>query len=117
MKTLSRALLTAVTLLVYLNSLEGDFVHDDVAAILNNRDVTGAGETGWLGMWTNDFWGMAIRDRRSHKSYRPLTILTFRYDNLRVLLFEENVHYINLVVGQFSPLYAHLLTPRHTIHV
>ena len=95
MKTLSRALLTAVTVLVYLNSLEGDFVHDDVAAILNNRDVTGAGETGWLGMWTNDFWGMAIRDRRSHKSYRPLTILTFRYDNLRILPFEENVHYIN----------------------
>ena len=78
MRTLSRAVLTVVTVLVYLNSLEGDFVHDDVAAIVNNRDVTGAGEAGWLGMWTNDFWGMAIRDRRSHKSYRPLTILTFR---------------------------------------
>ena len=84
MKTLSRAVLTVVTVLVYLNSLVGDFVHDDVAAIVNNRDVTGAGDAGWLGIWTNDFWGMAIRDRRSHKSYRPLTILTFRYDNHRV---------------------------------
>ena len=82
MRSLQTALLTVLTLLVYINSLEGDFVHDDVAAIVNNRDVTGAGETGWLSMWTNDFWGMAIRDRRSHKSYRPLTILTFRYHNL-----------------------------------
>ena len=116
MKTLSRALLTAVTVLVYLNSLEGDFVHDDVAAIVNNRDVTGAGDTGWLSMWTNDFWGMAIRDRRSHKSYRPLTILTFRYDNLRV---EKRISIIYQFGCRtiFLPLYAHLLTSRHIIQV
>ena len=76
MRSLQTALLTVLTLLVYINSLEGDFVHDDVAAIVTNRDVTGPG--GWTGLWTSDFWGLHIRDPRSHKSYRPLTVLTFR---------------------------------------
>ena len=74
--SLHKLLLVLLTLLVYSNSLGGDFVHDDVAAIVNNRDVTGGS---WSGLWTNDFWGLNIRDMRSHKSYRPLTVLTFRY--------------------------------------
>ena len=79
---------------VYWNSLDGDFVHDgemrgltedcltniscspDIPAIVNNKDVTGASP--WTSVWINDFWGTNIRERRSHKSYRPLTIITFR---------------------------------------
>ena len=74
--SLHKLVLVLLTLLVYSNSLDGDFVHDDVAAIVTNRDVTGPG--GWTGLWTSDFWGLHIRDPRSHKSYRPLTVLTFR---------------------------------------
>ena len=29
-------------------------------------------------LWTNDFWGQALRSPMSHKSYRPLTVLSFR---------------------------------------
>lgn len=34
----------------------------------------------WLSwkMWTNDFWGTPMSSTDSHKSYRPLTVLTFR---------------------------------------
>ena len=74
--TLHLFLLLVLTVSVYCNSLDGDFVHDDIAAIVNNRDVTGG--TPWSSVWQNDFWGTNIRDRRSHKSYRPLTIITFR---------------------------------------
>ena len=65
-----------ISILCYLNSFHGDFVHDDLSAIKTNGDVTGHG-----GIWEiffNDFWGKPMADRTSHKSYRPFTILTFR---------------------------------------
>ena len=69
-------LLTLLSIAVYCNSLDGDFVHDDIAAIVNNKDVTG--QAPWSSVWLDDFWGTNIRERRSHKSYRPLTTITFR---------------------------------------
>ena len=62
-----------------MNSLNGQFVHDDVVAIVKNKDVwdcTG-GITG--GVWSHDYWGQDIAKNTSHKSYRPLTVLTFRW--------------------------------------
>lgn len=59
-------------------AIDGDLVHDDVVAIIRNPDVVGSG-TGWLtSIWTNDFWGTPMSSPESHKSYRPLTVLTFR---------------------------------------
>jgi hypothetical protein len=66
----------------YLNSLNGDFAYDDGAAIKKNKDVTKAGplfET--IGeIFTNDFWGQSLSNETSHKSYRPLTTLSFRFN-------------------------------------
>ena len=70
-------LLGIICTLVYGNSLHGDFVHDDISAIVTNDDALG--KTNIFQVFCNDFWGMKIWDRRSHKSYRPVTILTFRY--------------------------------------
>ena len=69
-------ILSLLSIAVYSNSLDGDFVHDDIAAIVNNKDVTGLRP--WSSVWLNDFWGDNMRERRSHKSYRPLTIISFR---------------------------------------
>ena len=88
-------ILLLLSVSVYWNSLDGDFVHDgemtslqtltdfteislssDLPTIVNNKDVTGASP--WTSVWINDFWGTNTRERRSHKSYRPLTIITFR---------------------------------------
>ena len=69
-------LVVTAALLCYINSLHGDLVHDDVMAIRKNNDVTGNGS-----LWTllsNDFWGRRMSNPVSHKSYRPLTVLTFR---------------------------------------
>lgn len=60
----------------YLNSLPGDFVHDDLSAIKTNDDVKG--QTPIWSIFLNDFWGKPMADRTSHKSYRPFTILSFR---------------------------------------
>ncbi|KAH9395559.1 hypothetical protein TYRP_020586 [Tyrophagus putrescentiae] len=62
--------------LVFLNSLGGDFVHDDLPAVLQNADVLGT--TSLADLLTHDFWGRPMADTESHKSYRPLTTLTFR---------------------------------------
>ncbi|XP_077123061.1 protein O-mannosyl-transferase TMTC1 isoform X2 [Ranitomeya variabilis] len=62
--------------LCFARSLFGEFVHDDVWAILNNPDSRG--ETNLSTIFKNDFWGKAMDDNTSHKSYRPLCVLSFR---------------------------------------
>uniref|UniRef100_A0A8C4YM99 Transmembrane O-mannosyltransferase targeting cadherins 1 n=1 Tax=Gopherus evgoodei TaxID=1825980 RepID=A0A8C4YM99_9SAUR len=70
-------LLAGLCALCYGNSLRGEFVHDDVWAIVNNPDVRAAAP--WAGVFANDFWGKAMAENTSHKSYRPLCVLTFNY--------------------------------------
>ena len=55
------ALITLVTVVVYVNAIHGDFVHDDVAAIVTNKDALG--KSSILNLLHNDFWGMHIKDR------------------------------------------------------
>jgi len=69
-------LVTLAALGCYVNSLPGDFVHDDIPAIKMNKDVLGINSLAQ--MFRNDFWGTPMADIGSHKSYRPLTTLTFR---------------------------------------
>lgn len=64
-------------LLVFSNSLKGDFVHDDLAAIVHNPDVNGDNPV--MHVFHNDFWGTPLKSDQSHKSYRPLTTLLFRF--------------------------------------
>ncbi|KAM6436763.1 protein O-mannosyl-transferase TMTC1 isoform 2-T2 [Liasis olivaceus] len=83
----SAALLAA---LCYWNSLQGEFVHDDVWAIVNNPDVRPGVSP--LAAFSNDFWGKGMGENTSHKSYRPLCILTFR---------------LNILLAGMSPFYFH----------
>lgn len=62
--------------LCYSNSLYGELVHDDVWAIVNNPDVRPGSSL--RNIFRNDFWGKRMADNTSHKSYRPLCILTFK---------------------------------------
>ncbi|KAH7970511.1 hypothetical protein HPB49_008647 [Dermacentor silvarum] len=73
---------SVVAVLFYMSSLDGDFVHDDMVAVVGNPDVTGENRRHALSssssLWMSDFWGRPMADPRSHKSYRPLTVLSFR---------------------------------------
>lgn len=60
----------------YLNALGGDFVHDDIPAVVRNKDVLASSSV--VNILRDDFWGTPMQDPNSHKSYRPLTTLTFR---------------------------------------
>ena len=62
--------------LCYANAVDGEFVHDDIFAIKENPDVIGISPI--TALLRNDFWGKDMCDNSSHKSYRPLTTLSFR---------------------------------------
>ena len=66
----------AAGLACYLNCIACDFVFDDRLAIVDNKDVQHGSPLAPI--WTNDFWGKSLQMHDSHKSYRPLTILSFR---------------------------------------
>uniref|UniRef100_A0A8D0CAG3 dolichyl-phosphate-mannose--protein mannosyltransferase n=1 Tax=Salvator merianae TaxID=96440 RepID=A0A8D0CAG3_SALMN len=77
----------------FANSYNGDFVFDDSEAIINNKDLRA--ETPLDDLWYHDFWGSKLSSNTSHKSYRPLTVLTFRI----------NYH----LAGGFHPLGFHVI--------
>lgn len=67
--------LISFSTLPFLFSFNGDFVFDDSEAVVKNKDVYG---DSWTETFYNDFWGANIQSNLSHKSYRPLTLLSFR---------------------------------------
>lgn len=69
-------LVSAVAMVSYLHSCWAGFVFDDNEAILSNKDIRT--DTPLFNVFKNDFWGASVLSNTSHKSYRPLTILTFR---------------------------------------
>ena len=93
----------------YVNSLQGEFVHDDIPAIVNNADVRG--DTDIREIFTHDFWGKSISDNTSHKSYRPLTVLTFRY--VIYLCMCQLASLLELPPGLGLPLHHEALSTPH----
>ncbi|MCI4380373.1 hypothetical protein PGIGA_G00239090 [Pangasianodon gigas] len=89
-------LLAALVLGCYWNSLLCGFVFDDVSAILDNKDLRPS--TPIQNLFLNDFWGTPMSEERSHKSYRPLTVLTFRLNYLLSELSPASYHLFNMVL-------------------
>lgn len=80
-----------------LSSLFGDFVFDDTEVILNNNDILP--DTPIRNVFLHDYWGSSIGHNLSHKSYRPLTILTFRINYLLSGgLKSWSFHLVNIVL-------------------
>ncbi|CAH1111653.1 unnamed protein product [Psylliodes chrysocephalus] len=72
------SLVGTVAIACYVNGLNGNFVHDDIPALTLNKDVLAVNELRLI--FVNDFWGTPMSDENSHKSYRPLTTLSFRWN-------------------------------------
>lgn len=79
----------------YWRSGECGFVFDDRPAITKNAD-SNANTSSVAKLFRNDFWGRRTSKPDSHKSYRPLVILTYR---LQSWLHGEHdpawLHYVN----------------------
>lgn len=129
------ALVSAVSFLTYYNSLWGGFVFDDHRAILTNDDLDAEKSDVW-GLFVNDFWGGHMSRSESHKSYRPLTVLSYRYLNFWFHRLEPfSYHLVNVLLHcaasvlflfvcvrllgarkKWPPVYAALLFSVHSIH-
>ena len=71
------SLATAFTaFLCFLQTQFAEFIFDDNTAIISNKDIQT--NSPLINIFYNDFWGTYIKSKTSHKSYRPLTVLTFR---------------------------------------
>ncbi|XP_053112334.1 protein O-mannosyl-transferase TMTC3 isoform X1 [Hemicordylus capensis] len=124
------ALIVGVVAACYWNSLFCGFVFDDVSAILDNKDLHPS--TPLKNLFLNDFWGTPMSEERSHKSYRPLTVFTFRLNYLFSELNAVSYHFLNVIfhaivcivflkvcklfLDSRSSLVASLLFAVHPIH-
>ena len=85
-----------LSLACYLNSLSGELVHDDIFAVRDNQDLRSS--TPIAQLLRDDFWGEPMRSPVSHKSYRPLTVLTFRINYALHELQPWGYHMINVLL-------------------
>lgn len=93
----AKVTVTVVALLCFINSYDGEFVFDDSEAIVNNKDLRPT--TPLSNLWRNDFWGSNLSSNSSHKSYRPLTVVTFRLNYLLVGgLHPVGFHVLNILL-------------------
>lgn len=119
---------------VYANTLDCGFCFDDLSAIKENADLRP--ESPWSNLLRNDFWGTAMHKEGSHKSYRPLSVLTFRINYLIHGVDPAGYHLVNILLhgavcyllvhvcslvastGHSSPvpLYAGLIFAVHPVH-
>ena len=65
-------------------------------AVVRNPDVLG--ETSVWQLFQDDFWGMAMSYNGSHKSYRPLCVLTFRLNHMLAGLNPFGYHLVNVIL-------------------
>ncbi|XP_064413712.1 protein O-mannosyl-transferase TMTC4 isoform X3 [Latimeria chalumnae] len=93
----AKIVVALLALICFANSYNGEFVFDDSEAIINNKDLRP--ETPLSSLWEHDFWGGKLSSNTSHKSYRPLTVLTFRINYLLAAgLHPVGFHIVNIVL-------------------
>lgn len=83
--------------LCFANSIWAGFAYDDAEVIIRNKDVLG--ETNITQLFHNDFWGHEITSNLSHKSYRPLAVISLRWNYYLAGGFNPmTFHAINIVL-------------------
>ena len=85
-----------IGLLLYLNSLGGGLVFDDLGALIANEDIRPTHS--WFRLLVDDFWGVPMSSVDSHKSYRPLTVATFKLNYMLHKLEPLGYHLVNVLL-------------------
>ena len=94
---ISVALFSSVlTFLLHIITIYGSFVWDDRAAILGNPDILGTRPI--LDAFKHDFWGQDMTLEMSHKSYRPLTVLSLRLTHFRAGVESASAYHLDNVL-------------------
>lgn len=102
-------LIFVIGVAVFWNSLNGSFVFDDDSAVTHNKDLR-VDETPLLSIFSNDFWGYSMSSTVSHKSYRPVLVMTMRLNYWIHELDVWGYHFVNVGLhGLVSVLLALVL--------
>ena len=97
----------SVTVLLYANTLDCGLCFDDEKAIIKNVDLRPS--TPWSNLLWDDFWGTPMESFKSHKSYRPLCVATFRLNYMLHELQPMGYHLVNVLLhGVVCYLYVQL---------
>ena len=81
-----------------------DFTFDDNSAILSNNDVQS--DSSIWNVFQNDFWGTNIKSNLSHKSYRPLTVLSFKLNYFLAGGYKPwGFHLVNIVLHSINSVF------------
>ena len=73
-------------------------------------DQTSTFSSALYNIWTHDFWGKPLNTSSSHKSYRPLCVMTFHW-NYRVSGLEaSSYHLLNVLLHAGTTMLVYVLT-------
>jgi len=103
---LSIFILLLVCTICYFNSILCGFVFDDVSAIKDNKDILPS--TPIKNIFIDDFWGIPMNKEQSHKSYRPLCVLSFRINYLLDGFNPFSYHLVNVILHLLVTLLYYL---------
>ena len=107
-------LVASLTVVCYWNSLDCELVHDDIFAIKENQDLRSG--TPWHSLFKNDFWGKPMADNTSHKSYRPLTVATFRLNYSLHGLSPFGYHIVNMILHTVVSVFFFHFCKKNVFH-
>ena len=94
---MAAAFCSLLALLAYTNSLDLTFSFDDHRAVTRNADIR-TNQSSWKDLLLHDFWGTPMSSPDSHKSYRPLTVATFRLNYMLHELEPLGYHLVNVLL-------------------
>uniref|UniRef100_A0A6B2KZ34 dolichyl-phosphate-mannose--protein mannosyltransferase n=1 Tax=Arcella intermedia TaxID=1963864 RepID=A0A6B2KZ34_9EUKA len=91
--------------------MECDFVFDDHLAVRNNDDVSHHNKSilDNDGLIYHDFWGKNLKDEASHKSYRPVTVLSFRLNHWISEFNAKPYHLVNMLLHSLVCIFSYFL--------
>jgi hypothetical protein len=115
----------------YHNILGNKFAYDDDGTVVQHPFILK--ETSLSDYFTHDFWGTPMERDDSHKSYRPVTTLTYRWNYLAFGLDAFYFHVVDVVLhmtatglflwvallilkDQFASFMAALFFATHPVH-
>jgi hypothetical protein len=81
---------------LHIPTLKNPLVWDDRAAVAYNKDVLG--QSTLLELFSNDFWGQSMSLNDSHKSYRPLAVISLRMNHSYHGLDPYGIHVVNIIL-------------------
>ncbi|KEG15428.1 transmembrane and tetratricopeptidecontaining 4 [Trypanosoma grayi] len=100
-----------IVIMVHAKCLSGELTFDDHLAILGNKDSYANSTTSVWNLLQNDYWGTKLDSVTANKSFRPLTVLTFRLQHWLSGLHHSAamLRAVNIFISLLNGVWVYLL--------